>query len=93
MSLLLRYFVKGLGWELGKSAAEEAVDELRATGSEQKRLQKEALVTKRAAEKASRVAEKAAKKAAKQRAKDTARRAREVDDELAALKRRVDDER
>ena len=45
--------------------------------------------SQREADRAAKVARKAAKKASKMRAKETKRRGREVDDELAELKKRV----
>ena len=93
MSLLLRYLVKGLGWELGKTAAKEAIDELRASGEEPEQTEAEARAAKREAERAAREAEKARVRAEKARAKEAKRRAREVEAELAALKKRVDRER
>jgi len=91
MSLLLRSVIKGLGWELGKTAAKEAVEELRAgSADDSARLQREAKTAKRDADRAARQAQKAKKKADKARAKEQKRLAREVDDELAALKRSID---
>ena len=89
MSLLLRSILQGLGWELGKTAAKEAVDELRTADPDPG----DARPTKREADAALRKAEKAAKAAAKARAKEAARREREVDAELSELKKRVDHER
>lgn len=91
MSLLLRYLVKGLGWELGKTAAQEAVEELRASG-DPKKIEADARAAKREAQRAAREAERARARAEKARAKEAKRRAREVESELAALKKRVDRE-
>ena len=85
MSLLLRSILQGLGWELGKTAAEEAVAAVRPeTDAERKKREK-------AEAKALREAEKARKAEAKRRAKEAKQREREVDRELAALKKRVRD--
>lgn len=88
MSLLLRSILQGLGWELGKTAAKEAVEELRTADPEQ-----EARRAKREAEADSRKVEKTARAAAKARAKEAARREREVETELSELKKRVDRKR
>jgi len=90
MSLLFRSILQGLGWELGKTAAQEAVDELRAADPDP---DLDAARAKREADEASKVAQRAAKAAAKARAKEAKRREREVDAELRDLKKRVDRER
>lgn len=89
---LIRALMQGFGWEVGRTAAREAVDELRATQADAKRAEREALKTKRDADKAARVAKKAAKKAKKAPAAEAEKREREVDDELAELKRQLESE-
>lgn len=87
MSLLIRYIVKGLGWELGKTAAKEAIEALREEGrdaqaDERARAEVEA--------KARREAERTAAKEAKRRAAEAKQRERDVERELKELKKRVD---
>lgn len=89
MSLLLRYIVKGLGWELGKTAAEEAVAKLRSTPETDAEREAREKAEAKAAAKAAKEAKRAAAAEAKRRAAEAKRREREVDQELKALKKRI----
>lgn len=85
MSLLIRYIVEGLGWELGKTAAKEAVDALR----EPSETDAQRRAREKAEAKARRDAERAAAKEAARRAKEARQREKEVDRELRDLKKRL----
>ena len=87
MSILLRAVLQGLGWELGRTAASEAVDSLKDDGDREER-KPETDRERRAREKTEAKAERAE---AKRRAAEAKAREREVDRELAALEKRLKD--
>lgn len=82
---LVRWIVAGFGWEVGKTAAKEAVDAAR------EKLAERAEAEESAADRARREKEerKRAEAERKARAKEAARREKEIDRELAALKKRL----
>lgn len=96
---LMKYFVQGFGWRVGAKAAEEAIDEfLTGEDDESEPEDKEPGAIgrwkqRRAEKKARKEAEKA--RAAAEKARIEAERAAEkaIDDEIAAMKKKIASER
>jgi hypothetical protein len=86
MMRLLRYVVQGFGWEVGRKAAREAIDEAAEALDG-------AAPTPPDPKAEARAATKRAREAAKRRraeAREAKRREQAVEDELRAMKKRVD---
>ena len=73
---LVRWVLQGFGWEIGRTAAKEAIESVREEPAPESAADRERRL---------REAEKRAKKAEKERAKEAKRRDKEIDRELAEL--------
>jgi hypothetical protein len=88
---LLRFIVEGFGWEVGRTAAKEALDAARGGEPDEPTTEKARAEAAKAAQRAAAENAKRREREAKERAKEARRRERELDRELAALKKRIRD--